>query len=154
MWKFQALPRAQERRRAAQPWVLRSHRSRSRYARDRYCRQTPTCVMTFAEFMHRNSGTPLVGAAKSANLERNRERTAPGKESTENRAPAQTHDRAAQSCASAAAFCATRHARTSCDANAVPDRSVQSMRVRFSGSVQRSSLNKFHVCAQTFLFEM
>jgi hypothetical protein len=40
------------------------------------------------------------------------------------------------------------------DANAVPDRSVQSMRVQFSGSVQRSSLNKFHVCAQAFLFEM
>jgi hypothetical protein len=42
----------------------------------------------------------------------------------------------------------------SADTNAVPDRSVQSMRVQFSGSVQRSSLNKFHVCAQTFLFEM
>jgi hypothetical protein len=26
--------------------------------------------------------------------------------------------------------------------------------VQFSGSVQRSSLNKFHVCAQTFLFEI
>src|SRR5258708_20198517 len=57
-------------------------------------------------------------------------------------------------CASKAALCATGRARTSCDANAVPDRSVQSMRVQFSGSVQRSSLNKFHVCAQTFLFEM
>src|SRR5260221_10474430 len=52
-----------------------------------------------------------------------------------------------------AALWATGRARTSCDANAVPDRSVQSMRVQFSGSVQRSSLNKFHVCAQTFLFE-
>jgi hypothetical protein len=44
--------------------------------------------------------------------------------------------------------------RICCDTNAVHDRLLQSMRVRFSDSVQRSSLNKFHVCAQTFLFEM
>src|SRR5260221_14308466 len=57
-------------------------------------------------------------------------------------------------CASKAALCATGHARTTADTNAVHDRLLQSMRVRFSDSVQRSSLNKFHVCAQTFLFEM
>src|SRR5258708_16030593 len=39
-----------------------------------------------------------------------------------------------------------RPRRISCDANAVLDRLLQSMGVRFSGSVQRSSLNKFHVC--------
>src|SRR6266481_6980336 len=53
-----------------------------------------------------------------------------------------------------AALWATGRARTSCDANAVPDRSVQSMRVRFSNSEQWSSLNKLHVCARAFLFEM
>src|SRR5260370_41388634 len=53
-----------------------------------------------------------------------------------------------------AALCATGHARTSCDANAVHDRLLQSMRVRFSDSEQWSSLNKLHVCAQAFLFEM
>src|SRR5216683_5452282 len=57
-------------------------------------------------------------------------------------------------CASKAALCATGHARTSCDANAVHDRLLQSMRVRFSDSEQWSSLNKLHVCAQAFLFEM
>src|SRR5260221_13913402 len=38
-------------------------------------------------------------------------------------------------CASKAALCATGHARISCDANAVLDRLLQSMGVRFSGSV-------------------
>jgi hypothetical protein len=61
---------------------------------------------------------------------------------------------AAEICASKAALCATGRARTAADTNAVHDRLLQSMRVRFSDSVQRSSLNKFHVCAQTFLFEM
>ena len=56
-------------------------------------------------------------------------------------------------CASKAALCATGHVRTFRDTNAVLDRSVQSMHVQFLRSVQRSSLNKFHVCVQTFQFE-
>jgi HlyD family secretion protein len=59
--------------------------------------------MTFAAFIHRDSGMPLVQAAKPTNLQPNRERTVPGKESTENRAPAQKHDRAARGTTDAAA---------------------------------------------------
>jgi integrase-like protein len=42
-------------------------------------------------------------------------------------------------CASAAALCATGRARTAADTNAVHDRLLQSMRVRFSDSEQWSS---------------
>jgi len=42
----------------------------------------------------------------------------------------------------------------SADTNAFLDRLLRDMRVRFSDSEQWSSLNKLHVCAQAFLFEM
>src|SRR5260370_38760884 len=44
-----------------------------------------------------------------------------------------------ESCASKAALCATGRGRTAADTNAVHDRLLQSMRVRFSDSEQWSS---------------
>src|SRR5258706_13162595 len=55
------------------------------------------------------------------------------------RAPTARRSTSVGICASKAALCATGHARTAADTNAVHDRLLQSMRVRFSDSEQWSS---------------
>src|SRR5258706_13092640 len=67
------------------------------------------------------------------------QRLAEGAVQAISRAPTARRSTLVEICASKAALCATGRARTAADTNAVHDRLLQSMRVRFSDSEQWSS---------------